>query len=154
MRRIMFHSADQSGLRIVSGARARSSGVSVFALGPNSGLGGGDKMYALLFDADTGELLSFMGFPFGTAAEPRRWWRSRQNTMARRRFAATGIVRRGRNAFGILKALLSVRPIKEMLRFEPRSCSGGKSSARKAKSCSVSACAAWIIPNKPCAAWM
>ena len=35
-------------------------------LGPNSSLGGGNKMYALLFDTESGELLSFMGFPFGT----------------------------------------------------------------------------------------
>ena len=35
-------------------------------MGPNSGLGGGDKMYALLFETDSGELLAFMGFPFGT----------------------------------------------------------------------------------------
>ena len=54
-----------SGLRIVSGALLGARRVGV-RLGPNLGLGGGDKMYALLFDADTGELLSFMGFPFGT----------------------------------------------------------------------------------------
>ena len=54
-----------SGLRIVSGAALESGRVGV-RLGPNSSLGGGNKMYALLFDTETGELLSFMGFPFGT----------------------------------------------------------------------------------------
>ena len=54
-------------LRIVSGAVLKQHRVGV-RLGPNSGLGGGDKMYATLFDADSGELLSFMGFPFGTVA--------------------------------------------------------------------------------------
>src|SRR6266550_4277071 len=55
----------RNGLRVVSGAVLGARRVGV-RLGPNLGLGGGDKMYALLFDADTGELLSFMGFPFGT----------------------------------------------------------------------------------------
>jgi len=54
-----------SGLRIVSGAVLGARRVGV-RLGPNLGLGGGDKMYATLFDAESGELLSFMGFPFGT----------------------------------------------------------------------------------------
>jgi hypothetical protein len=55
----------RSGLRVVSGAVLGLRRVGV-RLGPNSGLGGGDKMYALLFDTESGELLAFMGFPFGT----------------------------------------------------------------------------------------
>src|SRR3974377_488112 len=51
-----------AALLVFSGALVgvRRAGV---RLGPNSGLGGGEKMYALLFDTETGELLAFMGFP-------------------------------------------------------------------------------------------
>jgi len=102
----------RTGLRVVSGALLGSRRVGV-RLGPNSGLGGGDKMYALLFDADSGELLAFMGFPFGTvrtaavvaiAAKHMAWEDSQR----------LGLFGVGRNAFGILKALLTVRPIKEI----------------------------------------
>src|ERR1043165_10307493 len=51
---------ERSGLRVVSGALLEPRRVGV-RLGPNSGLAGGNKMHALLFDADSGELLSFMG---------------------------------------------------------------------------------------------
>jgi ornithine cyclodeaminase/alanine dehydrogenase-like protein (mu-crystallin family) len=107
-----IHVGERSGLRIVSGALLERRRVGV-RLGPNSGLGGGGKMYALLFHADTGELLSFMGFPFGTlrtaavvaiAAK----YMARENS---RRLGLFGV---GRNAFGILEGLLSVRPIKEI----------------------------------------
>jgi ornithine cyclodeaminase/alanine dehydrogenase-like protein (mu-crystallin family) len=54
-----------SALRVVSGALLGSRRIGV-RLGPNSGLAGGNRMYAVLFDTDSGELLSFMGFPFGT----------------------------------------------------------------------------------------
>jgi hypothetical protein len=62
-----LHVGERRGLRVVSGAVLKSRRVGI-RLGPNSWLGGGDKMYALLFDADTGALLSFMGFPFGCVA--------------------------------------------------------------------------------------
>jgi ornithine cyclodeaminase/alanine dehydrogenase-like protein (mu-crystallin family) len=42
---------EHAGLRVVSGAVLKERRVGV-RLGPNSGLGGGGKMYALLFDAD------------------------------------------------------------------------------------------------------
>ena len=102
-----------SGLRIVSGALLEHGGSGV-RLGPNLGLGGGDKMYALLFDADSGELLSFMGFPFRHPAEPRQSWRSRQNTWLGEDSQRLGLFGVGRNAFGILKGLFSVRPIREI----------------------------------------
>src|SRR2546423_6562580 len=53
----------RNGLRVVSGAvlGARRGGVRPR---PNLGFGGGDKMYALLVDAGTRELLSFLGVPF------------------------------------------------------------------------------------------
>jgi|ERR1044071_2103722 ornithine cyclodeaminase/alanine dehydrogenase-like protein (mu-crystallin family) len=103
---------EHAGLRIVSGALQGSRRVGV-RLGPNSGLGGGDKMYALLFDADSGELLSFMGFPFGTLRTAAVVAIAAKH-MAREDSRRLGLFGVGRNAFGILKALLSVRPIREI----------------------------------------
>jgi ornithine cyclodeaminase/alanine dehydrogenase-like protein (mu-crystallin family) len=100
------------GLRVVSGAALASRRVGV-RLGPNSGLGGGDKMYALLFDAGTGELLSFMGFPFGTLRTAAVVAIAARH-MAREDAQRLGLFGVGRNALGILKGLLSVRPIKEI----------------------------------------
>jgi alanine dehydrogenase len=104
---------EHAGLRVVSGAILSSRRVGV-RLGPNSGLGGGDKMYALLFDAGTGELLSFMGFPFGTLRTAAVVAIAAKH-MARDDSRRLGLFGVGRNAFGILKALLSVRPIKEII---------------------------------------
>jgi ornithine cyclodeaminase/alanine dehydrogenase-like protein (mu-crystallin family) len=101
-----------SGLRVVSGAILASRRVGV-RVGPNSGLGGGDKMYALLFDADSGELLSFMGFPFGTVRTAAVVAIAARH-MAREDSKRLGLFGVGRNAFGILKALLTVRPINEI----------------------------------------
>ena len=103
----------RSGLRVVSGALLGSRRVGV-RLGPNSGLGGGDKMYALLFDADGGELLAFMGFPFGTLRTAAVVAIAAKH-MAREDSQRLGLFGVGRNAFGILKALLTVRPIKEIV---------------------------------------
>ncbi len=100
------------GLRIVSGAVLDSHSVGV-RLGPNSGLGGGDKMYALLFDSDSGELLAFMGFPFGTLRTAAVVAIAAKH-MAREDSRRLGLFGVGRNAFGILKALLSVRGIEEI----------------------------------------
>jgi len=100
------------GLRVVSGAVLADKRVGV-RLGPNSGLGGGDKMYALLFDSDSGELLSFMGFPFGTLRTAAVVAIAAKH-MARDDSQRLGLFGVGRNAFGILKALLTVRPIKEI----------------------------------------
>jgi ornithine cyclodeaminase len=103
---------EHAGLRVVSGGVLKSRRVGV-RLGPNSGLGGGGKMYALLFDADTGELLSFMGFPFGTLRTAAVVAIAAKH-MAREDARKLGLFGVGRNAFGILKGLLTVRPIKEI----------------------------------------
>lgn len=103
---------ERSGLRVVSGAVLGARRVGV-RLGPNSSLGGGDKMYALLFDTDSGELLSFMGFPFGTLRTAAVVAIAAKH-MARQDSKRLGLFGVGRNAFGILQALLSVRPIKEI----------------------------------------
>ena len=99
-------------LRIVSGAVLKQKRVGV-RLGPNSGLGGGDKMYATLFDAESGELLAFMGFPFGTLRTAAVVAIAAKH-MAREDSKKLGLFGVGRNAFGILKALQSVRPIIEI----------------------------------------
>jgi ornithine cyclodeaminase/alanine dehydrogenase-like protein (mu-crystallin family) len=99
-------------LRIVSGAVLKQKRVGV-RMGPNSGLGGGDKMYATLFDAESGELLSFMGFPFGTLRTAAVVAIAAKH-MARDDACKLGLFGVGRNAFGILKALQSVRPINEI----------------------------------------
>jgi len=100
------------GLRVVSGAVLGDRRVGV-RMGPNSGLGGGDKMYALLFDSESGELLSFMGFPFGTLRTAAVVAIAAKH-MARHDSKKLGLFGVGRNALGILKALLTVRPINEM----------------------------------------
>src|SRR5256885_2965527 len=102
----------RNGLRVVSGAVLGARRVGV-RLGPNLGLGGGDKMYALLFDTDSGELLSFMGFPFGTLRTAAVVAIAAKH-LARSDSQKLGLFGVGRNAFGILKGLLTVRPIKEI----------------------------------------
>ena len=109
-------------------------------------------MYALLFDTESGELLSFMGFPFGTLRTAAVVAIAAKN-MAREDSQRLGLFGVGRNAFGILKALLTVRSIKEIS--SPAAIpSGGKNSATRRRSCSASPFAALTIPNKPCVAWM
>jgi ornithine cyclodeaminase/alanine dehydrogenase-like protein (mu-crystallin family) len=100
------------GLRVVSGAVLDSHRVGV-RMGPNSSLGGGNKMYALLFDTESGELLSFMGFPFGTLRTAAVVAIAAKH-MARADARRLGLFGVGRNAFGILKALLTVRGIQEI----------------------------------------
>src|ERR1700675_4237159 len=60
-----IHVSGQQALRVVSGALVKSGCMGI-RLGPNSQLSGGDSMVALLFDNESGRLLSFMGYPFGT----------------------------------------------------------------------------------------
>jgi ornithine cyclodeaminase/alanine dehydrogenase-like protein (mu-crystallin family) len=97
---------------VVSGAALGSRRVGV-RLGPNSGLGGGNKMYALLFDTESGELLSFMGFPFGTLRTA-AVVAIAAKYMAREDARRLGLFGVGRNAIGILKAVLAIRSIKEI----------------------------------------
>ena len=118
------------GLRVVSGAVLDSRSVGV-RLGPNSGLGGGDKMYALLFDSDSGELLAFMGFPFGTLRTAAVVAIAAKH-MAREDARRLGLFGVGRNAFGILKGLLSVRGIEEI-------CVSSRDAARRKNFCEEAA---------------
>src|SRR4029077_3767412 len=102
----------RGALRVVSGALLGSRRVGV-RMGASSGLGGGDRMYAALFDTESGELLSFMGFPFGTLRTAAHVALAAK-CMAREDAQHLGLFGVGRNALGILKALVSVGPIKEI----------------------------------------
>jgi alanine dehydrogenase len=102
----------RGALRVVSGALLGSKRVGV-RLGASSGLGGGGRMYAALFDTESGELLSFMGFPFGTLRTAAHVALAAKY-MAREDAQRLGLFGVGRNALGILKGLASVRPIKEI----------------------------------------
>ena len=102
----------RGALRVVSGALLGSKRVGV-RLGASSGLGGGGRMYAALFDTESGELLSFMGFPFGTLRTAAHVGLAAKY-MAREDAQRLGLFGVGRNALGILKGLASVRPIKEI----------------------------------------
>ena len=102
----------RGALRVVSGALLGSRRVGV-RMGASSGLGGGDRMYAALFDTESGELLSFMGFPFGTLRTAAHVALAAK-CMAREDAQRLGLFGVGRNALGILTALASVRPIKEI----------------------------------------
>jgi ornithine cyclodeaminase/alanine dehydrogenase-like protein (mu-crystallin family) len=102
----------RGALRVVSGALLGSQRVGI-RMGANSGLAGGGRMYAALFDTESGELLSFMGFPFGTLRTAAHVALAAKY-MAREDAQRLGLFGVGRNALGILKALASVRPIKEI----------------------------------------
>lgn len=99
-------------LRVVSGALLGSQRVGI-RVGPNSGLGGGERMYAIVFDTESGELLAFMGYPFGTLRTAAHVALAAKH-MARQEAQRLGLFGVGRNALGILKGLLSVRDIKQV----------------------------------------
>jgi ornithine cyclodeaminase/alanine dehydrogenase-like protein (mu-crystallin family) len=71
-------------------------------------------MYAVLFDTESGELLSFMGFPFGTLRTAAHVALAARH-MARDDAQRLGLFGVGRNALGILKGMVSIRPIKEIV---------------------------------------
>lgn len=98
-------------LRVVSGALLGSQRAAV-RLGPNSELGG-DRMHALLFDTTSGDLLSIMGYPFGTLRTAAHVAVAAKY-MAREDAKTVGLFGVGRNALGLLKAIASIRPIKKV----------------------------------------
>ncbi|MBI3061845.1 MAG: hypothetical protein HYY83_07725 [Deltaproteobacteria bacterium] len=110
-------------LRVVSGALLRSRRVGV-RLGPNVQLAGGDRMCALLFDAESGDLLSIMGYPFGTLRIAATIALAAKQ-LAREDAKKVGLFGIGRNALGLLKG----RAEKEELLRERRVQPAGGSSA-------------------------
>ena len=112
-------------LRVVSGALLGSQRAAV-RLGPNSELGG-DRMHALLFDTTSGDLLSIMAYPFGTLRTAAHVALAAKY-MAREDAKRLGLFGVGRNALGLLKALASIRPIKEV-------CVSSRDADRRKKFC-------------------
>lgn len=108
-----IHVGGAQGLRVVSGALRKTGRVGV-RLGPNVQLSGGDKMYALLFDAESGELLSFMGYPFGTLRTAATIGLAARY-MAREDARTVGLFGVGRNALGLLKGIAAVRKITKVV---------------------------------------
>ncbi len=108
-----IHVGGAQGLRVVSGALRKTGRVGV-RLGPNVQLSGGDKMYALVFDAESGELLSFMGYPFGTLRTAATIGLAARN-MAREDARTVGLFGVGRNALGLVKGLAAVRKISKVV---------------------------------------
>jgi len=101
-------------LRVVSGALVKSRRVGV-RLGPNAQLSGvGDRMYALLFDAESGNLLSIMGYPFGTMRTAATIALAARH-MARENARTVGLFGVGRNALGILKGIACVRKLESVV---------------------------------------
>lgn len=100
-------------LRVVSGALVRWRRVGV-RVGPNVSLGGGERMYALLFDADSGDLLSIMGYPFGTLRTAATIALAARH-MAREDAKKVGLFGVGRNALGILKGIACVRKLESVV---------------------------------------
>lgn len=99
-------------LRVVSGALVKSRRVGV-RLGPNVQLSGGDRMYAMLFDTESGDLLSIMGYPFGTLRTAATIALAARH-MAREDAKKVGLFGVGRNALGILKGIASVRKLERV----------------------------------------
>ncbi|HLH25802.1 MAG TPA: ornithine cyclodeaminase family protein [Chloroflexota bacterium] len=105
----------RGALRIVSGALHQSQRMGV-RLGPAAGFvdaSGGDRMVALLYDSESGDLLSVMAYPFsrlrtggtiGVATE----------LLARADARAVGMIGTGRNALSLLQAACHVRPVERI----------------------------------------
>ena len=101
-------------------ARCSSNAASACGWGPTADWAAAIKCTRLLFDADSGELLSFMGFPFGTLRTAAVVAIAAKH-MAREDSKKLGLFGVGRNAFGILKALQTGAADQRNLCFEPRS---------------------------------
>jgi ornithine cyclodeaminase/alanine dehydrogenase-like protein (mu-crystallin family) len=103
----------QQALRVVSGALVESGCMGI-RLGPNSQLSGGDSMYALLFENESGRLLSFMGYPFGTLRTAATVGLAARH-MARKDARTVGLFGVGRNALGLIKGIAAVRKISRVV---------------------------------------
>jgi alanine dehydrogenase len=110
-----LHLGGEKALRVVSGALLGGRSRAVLRAGPSYGLGG-NRMYALLFDTDTGELLSIMGYPFGTMRTSATIALAVGN-MARKDSTKAGLFGIGRSALHLLKGLLSVVPLRQVTVF-------------------------------------
>jgi alanine dehydrogenase len=108
-----IHVSGQQALRVVSGALVKSGCMGI-RLGPNSQLSGGDSMVALLFDNESGRLLSFMGYPFGTLRTAATIGLAARH-MAKENARAVGLFGVGRNALGLIRGIAAVRKISKVV---------------------------------------
>ena len=123
----------RGALRLVSGALHQSQRMGV-RLGPALGfvdITGGDRMVALLWDSETGDLLSVMAYPFsrlrtggtiGVATE----------LLAREDAHTVGMIGTGRNALSLLEAACQVRPV-ERIRVHSRNAERREAFAARAQ---------------------
>jgi alanine dehydrogenase len=104
----------RGALRMVSGALLQSRRMGLRA-GPAMGYNaeGGERMVALLWDTETGDLLGVLSHPFGTLRTgatvglATRWF-------AREDAHVLGMIGTGRNALSLLTAVCHVRPIEHI----------------------------------------
>jgi len=102
-------------LRIVSGALLDSQRMGVRA-GPAMGysdMSGGERMVALLYETEGGELLSVMSFPFGTLRTGATVGLATR-FLARHDAHVVGMIGTGRNALSLLTAVCQLRPIEQV----------------------------------------
>lgn len=105
----------EKALRVVSGALLGVHNKAVLRAGPSYGLGG-NRMYALLFDAGRGDLLSIMGYPFGTLRTAATVALAVRH-MARKDTRRAGLFGVGRSALGLIQGVRSVRSLDEVVVF-------------------------------------
>ncbi|HZS00907.1 MAG TPA: NAD(P)-binding domain-containing protein [Chloroflexota bacterium] len=123
----------RGALRVVSGALIESQRMGV-RLGPAAGFvdaTGGDSMIALLWDSESGALLTVMAYPFsrlrtggtiGVATE----------LLARADSRTVGMIGTGRNALSLLQAACHVRPV-ERIRVHSRNAERREAFAARAQ---------------------
>jgi alanine dehydrogenase len=109
-------STPRGALRIVSGALLDSQRMGVRvgpAAGYNDPAGEDTRMVALLYDSESGDLLSVMAYAFGTLRTgatvglATRWF-------AREDARVLAMVGTGRNALSLIRAVCRVRPIEQV----------------------------------------
>ena len=98
-------------LRIVSGALVQSRRMGV-RVGPAAALAS-SRGTALLYDAETGELLAVMAYPFGTLRTGATIGVATR-LLAREDARVVGMIGTGRNALSLLRAACHVRPVERI----------------------------------------
>ncbi len=124
----------KGALRTVSGALlgSRRMGIRVGpAAGYSDASGTDSRMVALLYDTDSGDLLSIMAYPFGTLRTGATVGLATRY-FAREDATVVAMVGTGRNALSLLRAVCHVRPI-ERIRVFSRNPEARAAFARRAQ---------------------
>jgi alanine dehydrogenase len=106
------HVSGEQALRVVSGALIESRRMGI-RLGPNSQLSG-ESMVALLYDAESGSLLSIMGYPFGTLRTAAAVALAARY-LAREDSKTVGLFGIGRNALGLVKGIAALCSLEKVV---------------------------------------